>query len=440
MSDINPSVPTVEGLTLQENQIDVPRRFAFMPGPLQEYLLKSLQDASYKPSELGVTNYNEMDDWYYAYINQYKSNPELYNQLLNNNPHTVGNSGLFSPTLGDNIASMFGSTAAEDRYYNQLRSDAVEWVANLVDKYNNRAYDSALSQVARQSAAGINVDLNGGQGISPGDPGSSSLAERDSVLPTDVADAASSDSLNLLQAVSTGVTTAISSTLNAIQSINQFQLQQNEIASSELNGLTSAESWFTDMLKTTIRYDYSKGYSAPEWNQALSDAIVSITESDEFNRLNRRTRRYVKNVVSNFDVNNLKSKGLYESLLNDYLTTREKNVRIKAHPSFSESFSEWMENLTPIMKEYNEAELADYLSRKKNPSLMDSQIFHNNASARHANASSDLIEYRKQKIETIGTLFDNIKASIPKDEWWHGLAEWFTEMSRIMTIQALIRE
>lgn len=386
-----------------------------------------------------ITNYNEMDDWYYTSIEKYKDNPELY-QLLLNNPHLVGNSGLFSPSVGDNAAVFFGSTAAEDRYYAQLRSDAVEYMNQLIAKYNDRKYTSESEQVGRMSQAGVNVDLSGGQGISPGDAGGNPFSQKDSQLPFSVSDAASKDSIHFLSMATQGVMSVVTSTFDFIGRVNQFQLQNTELASSELSGLTSADSWLTQMLSRYLRYDYSKGYDSSSWAQSMSDALSNITGSLEFNNLSKRTRKWVKTVSDNYQLDNVSSLALYEKLQNEYLTNREKNARIRSNPNFSEDFAKWMDNLSPIMQKFNDAEIADYESRIMNPKLMDSQIFHNNKSGEYLKSQSDLLAYRKSKIDALGSLFDDIKRSIPSDAWWSGLATWFTEMSRIMTIQALIKE
>lgn len=403
---------------------------------LQDKMTSSMDFLAENPD---IVNYNELDNWYYAQIAQYKDNPELYNLLLNN-PHLVGNSGKFSPSVYDNAASLLGSSAAEDRYYAQLRSDAVEYMNSLVGKYYDRKYESADQQVARLRSAGQNVDLNGGSSVSPGDSGPDPFSQKDSALPFDASNAASQESLNILSFVTEGVMSAITSTFDFIGRVNQFQLQNNELASGELEGLSSADSWLTSMLSKYIRYDYSKGYSKSDWAKSMSDALTMIPASLEFNNLSRRTRKWVKAVSDNYSLDNVSSLALYEKLQNEYLTAREKNVRIKSNPNYNEDFDKWMENITPLMSKFVDAELGDYESRIKNPKLIDSQIFHYNASGRESDARAALLKYRKEKIDTIGSLFDNIKASIPSDASWRGIAVWFTEMARVMVIQGLIKE
>lgn len=381
-------------------------------------------------------NINDYNNWYLSLISKYQDNPELYDQLLNSPYYNVGDyqSYWYEDLLGL-------SDVSREKFYNQMRMDAKEYMMSLVDKYNDRSYDSAEEQVARMKLAGQNVDLSGGQGVSPGESGSVDLAHKDAVMPDP---SGFSGAMNVASAVAQGVMSVVSNTFDFIGKINSFQLQSTDLATSELNGLMSADSWLTSMLKKTIKYQFDPegkpDTNASSFRKALSDALLSVSSSNEFNSLNKRTRKYVNAVISNYDVDNISSKALYEELKNEYLSAREKNANIQANPNYSESFDNWLSQLTPLLTEFNNGLLGEYRAKSKQRDLVVSQISSNKASARRNNADADMVEYRKSKIDSVGSLFDQMKKTIPQGEKWSGIANWFTELSKILVIQGLVHE
>lgn len=106
------------------------------------------------------------NSWYAEYmqrIEQYRGTQ--YYDILKNNPYA---SYLpYSPTVGDSIASALGSSAAEDRFYQDRINNAEEYFSQWLAEINQRQYNSTPAAVARDAQAGINDTLSGstsGQG------------------------------------------------------------------------------------------------------------------------------------------------------------------------------------------------------------------------------------------------------------------------------------
>lgn len=372
-----------------------------------------------------------------AEIEQYKDNPYVYELLIN--AYNTYASQVFSPNLGQQFGEALGDYSSRTNFVNQQVAGLRQEIAEILKANHIEYLSSASAESADMSKAGINVDLSGGQGISPAE--GSDIDNSDLANP--IVNTGETPAVDFVSNVLQGCMNVFSSTMSFVGNLKQFELQNLQIASDELNNLTNADTWLNQMLKRTIKYNFdgaSSDVNSGAWHNALQDAFVSITESPEFNHLSRRTRKAVKTVLSNYDVDNVTSKVLYEQMKNEFLTARQKNVEIQSSHTFSEFLSDWISNSRPYMDQFYQAQMKEFEAKQKQPDLVQSEIAKNKSSERQQNASAVMTEYRKQKVETIGTLFDGIKNAIPNDAWYKGLAEWFTEMSRIMTIQALIKE
>lgn len=97
------------------------------------------------------------------FIEQYKDNPELYERLK-----TLFQFTAYTPS---NKEFFWGDTAGIRDYYNNEFKTAMNNAYQLIDEYNQRSYNDPTSQLSRERAAGLNPELNGGEGLSPGEAG-----------------------------------------------------------------------------------------------------------------------------------------------------------------------------------------------------------------------------------------------------------------------------
>lgn len=101
------------------------------------------------------------DDYNRSAIEQELKDSSYYQQFLNN-PYM---SFYYKDSLLDNLASSFGFQSGFDKTKAEWIQNAKEYDAKLLDALRQENYNDPVSQVARDRAAGLNVDLNGGQKI-----------------------------------------------------------------------------------------------------------------------------------------------------------------------------------------------------------------------------------------------------------------------------------
>lgn len=108
---------------------------------------------------------SDYDD-YLKRIEQYKGS-SFYNELLNNPYMQFQNyqanffQGVWANTTED--------YSAWDKFYNDRKTSADEYMAQILDAQRQQAYDSPQAQVDRRAAAGLNDALSGGSAIGPGE-------------------------------------------------------------------------------------------------------------------------------------------------------------------------------------------------------------------------------------------------------------------------------
>lgn len=101
-------------------------------------------------------------------IEKYKDDPYIYSQLMN--AYNSYAQQRFSPTLRQQLGEALGDTSARQNFANEQLSGLRDTIARIIEGKHKEEYSSETAQVQRMSQAGVNVDLNGGQGIAPGDP------------------------------------------------------------------------------------------------------------------------------------------------------------------------------------------------------------------------------------------------------------------------------
>lgn len=374
-----------------------------------------------------------------SYIQAINSTSDPYRRQQLENALNSYRSQVFEPNFLQRIGEdLFGDTSSRTNFENQVNDKFIQAISGIQEGEHKEDYTDPASEVARRRAAGINDDLSGASQLGSGEPGS---IDEPNLTPGIV-----NDQVSFIPDVLQGALNVFSSTMSFISGLKNFQLQNLSIASNELNNLSSADSWLTSMLKHTIRYDFNFDDSKTpdtrlsDFNNALVSALESISSSSEFSHLSPYTRKAVKSIIANYDSDNIASKALYEQMKNDFLKARKSNVEIESSPNFSDFVSEWISNCQPYMQSLYDAEIKEFEARQKQPELVESQIYVNTKSGDLHKKQSDLIDWRKSKIETISTLFDNIKSAIPKDKQWKGIASWFTDMGKVIAVTKILGE
>lgn len=110
--------------------------------------------------------------WYMMYqdylkrIEPYKGT-SYYEQLLNNPYYQYADYGhSWFEGIWSNLTNNFGGV---DKFYSDRQTSGDEYFNQVLDSMRQQAYNSPGAQASREAAAGVNVDLTGGQQISPGE-------------------------------------------------------------------------------------------------------------------------------------------------------------------------------------------------------------------------------------------------------------------------------
>lgn len=103
---------------------------------------------------------NVWNSWYQNYMSvaeRYKGTE--YYDLFMANPYLTFQQ--YSPTVGDMFASLFGSNAGADRFYQSRIDQGTEYMNKILAQIQAESHNSTSAQVARDRAAGLNPDLTG---------------------------------------------------------------------------------------------------------------------------------------------------------------------------------------------------------------------------------------------------------------------------------------
>lgn len=95
--------------------------------------------------------------------------PARYQSMLDANPYR---NQSYNESPWQAFLSNLGFRTQADAWKENMAVQAAEYDAAIAQKAADEAYETPAAQTARMRAAGLNPDLNGGEGISPGDAAS----------------------------------------------------------------------------------------------------------------------------------------------------------------------------------------------------------------------------------------------------------------------------
>lgn len=232
------------------------------------------------------------DDDYLKSIEQYKDK-SYYDRLLEN-PWLFSKQAPFSPTLMQDIGEFLGDTSARDNYYAGILQNQNQWLSDTIKSYEKQEYDSALAQVGRQAAAGINPDLamsaTPGEGASPS-PESLPNSEMNP-------QSAVADIFNLGQSV-LGFTLGFYTNLQQVRGLTL----ENNIKSLQSNDVLTDTAWrvikegiaeFIPGLNNSPNMTVEAIYKDGKLWDSLTDSISRRIDKLPFSR---RERRKLKSVM-----------------------------------------------------------------------------------------------------------------------------------------------
>ena len=295
---------------------------------------RSIPQSSFIDTSERSSKEHDPDAWYWAAIEKYKSNPEAYS-FLSQNPYLRANNP-FSPSLGNQIANLFGDNSAEDAFYNELDQKSRNYLAEWERGQYEQKYESPLEQVKREEAAGINAGLNPGM-ISPGD-----AAENDQAFSPAVMPGAGSgyETMQTLANFGLQFVGGILSFGKQIQDLNIGSF--NRVATELATGAGAGELVLNELSRMDL----------PTLEKAANSGdLITVFNPRIFSGYSRKTKQFLQHYIDRYkEGDKLGYQALVAELLNRKLRANQDSATIMSSPYFSEDLNSWASN---IMENYS---------------------------------------------------------------------------------------
>lgn len=202
----------------------------------------------------------------------------------------------------------------------EYKLNAMNYIADVVQRANQQKYDSALSQVQRERQAGLNPDLGG---VSPGE------AADPTELPVEPGMSMSDWKAQQVQNQSSlfGIGQAFISTFfqlaDNIQGLQQGSLDK---ANQELGLLAGS-----DAFAQSFRIDHANLFPDPEASEPENNILPAIASAIGNRPLSKKTRKFVKHAFGSYAGDNqLSIRGGVQKKVADFVSDRWKAVEGKA--------------------------------------------------------------------------------------------------------------
>lgn len=158
-----------------------------------------------------------------------------------NNPYV----GLqYKKTGLQNFLSLLGIRTQADAWQENMQVQANEWESAMQMKLRDEQYELPINQVSRMKAAGINPDLNGGQGI---DSGSAAQMPEDPSTPMQT----TGDEQQIMS-VASGILSCFSTALGMVSTVQGIQRNSLQNSLLDLEGDERIQQMVEKMAPTFI--------------------------------------------------------------------------------------------------------------------------------------------------------------------------------------------
>ena len=274
------------------------------------------------------------DDMYEEYLQKYASEPwfKQYESMLRNNPWLASKQAQFST---DPFTSLFNYNGARDKYYSDMRANALDWLDKRAEQYREEYYNSASQQVAREQAAGLNSDLNGSV-----DAGAAS--ENDELSQPPLVNGTSEYGMQIAQA---GMS-FISGILSFGKQIQDLNIGAQTKIAAELSAGSSARDYALNELAAVIGTNPSED-DVKSWL-----TVVSENKLKAFSGFSRGTRKYLQHWIDRYHEGNLPLDSLVSELRNKVATNNRSTAEVMSSPWYSPDLNEYINNVSEHFMKY----------------------------------------------------------------------------------------
>lgn len=274
--------------------------------------------------------FEDLDKWYWDYIEKYRDDPEAY-AYLSQNPY-LRKDNTYSPSFGDSIMSLFGDYSAENNFYRELQQHARGYLSDWENRMYQQKYDSPVEQVKREQAAGINPDLSP-QSISPG-----SAAENDQPFQT-VGQPTAGTGISVAKDMAAFGLQFVGSVLSFGKQIQDLNVGSMNLVSHELGASSGAR----DLILNELSNIDLKSLQDKSPKDVLNLKI--------FSGYSPRTRKFLQHYLERYtDGDTLAYQTLVAELRNRKLNANRSNAEIMSSPYYSEDLNKWT---SQIMENYS---------------------------------------------------------------------------------------
>lgn len=337
------------------------------------------------------------DSWYWQAIEKYRGT-QWYDKLASN-PHLVENNAAFVPDVWqDFLYSVFGNNDAERNYYGALRNQANQYLSDTLDQMRQEGYDSAPAQVAREKSAGINSDINGGQGITPG-----AAAENDQPsLPfPDVSTAPA-----FSQVAEYGLN-FVTSVFGMVEGIQGMIGNQGRIAAQDIANHSSVMGFVQEELLNALSVD---DISEPDKidEGVILNVLDRLSGDTSFHSSTRKIISRYRNEV--FE-NSGKMATLRTELAERYLKARKGTAAGLADPYYEKKLADWVGRVGQYFQDLNSAVIREFNARESK-AVYEDEKYSAASGVQEGAAMTEEAIARKKIAAREGTAAENEKSAL----------------------------
>lgn len=257
------------------------------------------------------------------------------------------------------ILGHLGFRTSADDWLTDKEMQANEWDAGIAQKLNDREYDLPINQVARQRAAGLNPDLDGGSSIGTGEPGTSP-DDNSAPAPTE-----SNDVAQFASIITSGVSIIGSafdgalSMCGAVMDLRGKHLQNSVLANEDSSSLIGA---FNSFLESQYNGDDFSSVSE-DASPGLVKLFVDLTGRRPSKKQMNAMKTYGRNWLDQLDrrlKNTTDKNALFEAEMTRGVQSFSKYNRDSygVDPELLHSAYKAQADLWDIQMEYNNKMLA----------------------------------------------------------------------------------
>lgn len=253
-------------------------------------------------------------------IEQYKDNEYVYNLLMN--AYNTYAQQRFSPNTLQSLGEIIGDTSSRQNFINQQIAGLRQEIAEILKANHIEGLSSAVAEATDMKNAGINVDLQGGQGISP--------AEGADIDNNDMANPVVNEGSEVASQIFSTGAQIVSFAMQAYQGFMNVKALHLDNLTKEFSLSENARSLAWNVIGEGV----SEFMTSPSFDESLKDdpssvALVPSLIQSFGSRINslplsRKQRKYMHSVIDelvySFDNDGKKvPTAKYQTLVNDTL-------------------------------------------------------------------------------------------------------------------------